>query len=137
MADGTGYHWERELAQIIDKKNNPVAFRLRELRMHLGHRKMAFAKLLDVAPSRWSNVESGSPLSRDMADRLKQTIPGLDLDWIYDGEMEGLDDKVKFLLAGIKDRSLLEGLPLGEHFGKLVPNNDDYRMTRKRKRGPP
>ena len=97
------------MAQIIDKKTNPVAYRLAELRMRLGHRKMAFAELLYVAPSRWSNVENGSPLSRDMADRLKKTIPGLDLDYIYDGDTEHLGDKLKFLLAGIIDRSLLEG----------------------------
>ena len=98
------------MAQIIDKKNNPVAFRLAELRKYLGYRKMAFAQeVLDVAPSRWSNVENGSPLSRDMADRLKKTIPGLDLDYIYDGETEHLGDKIKFLLAGITDRAMLEG----------------------------
>jgi transcriptional regulator with XRE-family HTH domain len=125
------------MAQIIDKKTNPVAYRLAELRMRLGHRKMAFAELLYVAPSRWSNVENGSPLSRDMADRLKKTIPGLDLDYIYDGDTEHLGDKLKFLLAGITDRGPLEGLPLGEHFGKLWPadNNNDYETTRKRKRG--
>ena len=125
------------MAQIIDKKTNPVAHRLAELRMRLGHRKMAFAELLYVAPSRWSNVESGSPLSRDMADRLKKTIPGLDLDYIYDGDTEHLGDKLKFLLAGIGDRNLLEGLPLGEHFGKLFPlaESSAYDTTRKRKRG--
>jgi hypothetical protein len=131
------------MAQVIDKKTNPVAFRLRELRVRLGHRKMAFAKMLDVASSRWSNVEHGSPLSRDMADRLKKRIPGLDLDYIYDGDTDHLGDKLKFLLAGITDRSLLEGLPLGEHFGKLLSPNDNndkekdggYATTRKRKRG--
>jgi Helix-turn-helix domain len=125
------------MAQIIDKKTNPVAFRLRELRMYLGHRKMVFAELLDVAPSRWSNVENGSPLSRDMADRLKKTIPGLSLDWIYDGETKYLDDKIKLLFAGVNDRSKLEGLPLGDHFGRLAPDNGpnpDYPTTRKRKR---
>ena len=76
------------MAQVIDKKTNPVAFRLRELRVRLGYRKMAFAKMLDVASSRWSNVEHGSPLSRDMADRLKKRIPGLDLDYIYDGDTD-------------------------------------------------
>ena len=61
---------------------------------------------------------------------------------IYDGDTDHLGDKLKFLLAGITDRSLLEGLPLGEHFGKLLSPNDnndkensDYATTRKRKRG--
>jgi len=98
---------------------------------------MAFAERLHVAPSRWSNVENGSPLSRDMADRLKRTIPGLDLDYIYDGDTDHLGDKLKFLLAGITDPVLLEGLPLGEHFGKLLPLDErgSYETTRKRKRG--
>jgi transcriptional regulator with XRE-family HTH domain len=130
------------MAQIIDKKTNPVAYRLRELRTRLGHRKMAFAKLLNVAPSRWSNVEHGSPLSRDMADRLKKTIPGLDLDYIYDGDEGDLSNELVLLLAGVTDRSRLGSLPLGEHFGKLLMNNknsndkpEDYATTRKRRRG--
>jgi len=124
------------MAQIIDKKTDPVAYRLQELRVKLGHRKMAFAELLDVAPSRWSNVENGSPLSRDMADRLKKTIPGLTLDYIYDGDDSALSDKLKFLLAGITDRSMLTDLPLGDHFGRLIWNGgNDYPTSRKRKRG--
>lgn len=72
-------------------KNDPVARRVRRLREALGYESPgAFAALLDYSAQRWGNVENGLPLSRDVAFKLVQTVPGLTLDWLYFGKPDGL-----------------------------------------------
>lgn len=69
----------------------PTAERLLRLRLAMGYESQgAFAALLGMSPPRWNNVEKGLPLSRDIAFRLVQTIPGLTLDWLYFGKPDGL-----------------------------------------------
>ena len=72
-------------------KDDPVALRLRTLRDALAFdTASAMAAFLGVSPQRWSNFENGLPLSREMAFRLVQKIPGLTLDWLYFGKSDGL-----------------------------------------------
>ena len=49
-----------------------------------------FAAWLGISKQRWSNVEHGLPLSIAVADRLCERIPGLTLDWLYYGKVDGL-----------------------------------------------
>ena len=49
-----------------------------------------FADRLGIQPTRWNNIENGSPLHRDLAIQLVQQCPGLTLDWIYLGRLPGL-----------------------------------------------
>ena len=72
-------------------KDDPVALRLRTLRDALAFdTASAMAAFLGVSPQRWSNFENGLPLSREMAFRLVQKIPGLTLDWLYFGKSDGV-----------------------------------------------
>jgi hypothetical protein len=68
-----------------------TAVRARVLREALGYQtSAAFAAFLGVSAQRWNNVETGLPLSRDMAFLLVNKVPGLSLDWIYFGRAAGL-----------------------------------------------
>jgi len=82
----------------IDKKS-PVSKRLKYLRIKLGYAKPGqFAKELGISPARWSNVENGYPVSRELAFLIKRRT-GVDLDWIYFGETFGLEYAMRQLLA--------------------------------------
>ena len=49
-----------------------------------------FANFLGVERNRWSNVECGAPLSKEMAVRIVRKFPGVTLDWLFLGRPEGL-----------------------------------------------
>lgn len=49
-----------------------------------------FSREIGVGVTRWSNVENGSPVSHALADTLVKAFPGLTLDWIYYGRVEGM-----------------------------------------------
>jgi transcriptional regulator with XRE-family HTH domain len=49
-----------------------------------------FAQELGISLARWNNFERGSPLSIEIAQKLVRIIPGLTLDWLYNGERRGL-----------------------------------------------
>jgi transcriptional regulator with XRE-family HTH domain len=49
-----------------------------------------FAKALGISPARLSNAENGYPLSIEVARLIKNLIPGVTLDWLYDGDEAGL-----------------------------------------------
>lgn len=68
----------------------PIAQRLRQLRSVESDTSAAFAVRLRMSTQRWNNFENGYPLSREVAFTLVQTIPGLTLDWLYFGKLEGL-----------------------------------------------
>lgn len=73
------------------KKKDPQAQRLTRLREVMGYATdTAWAAYLEIPVQRWSNVVNGLPVSRDLAFRLVQKVPGLTLDWIYFGKSEGL-----------------------------------------------
>ena len=50
----------------------------------------AFTDRLGISPQRWSNFIAGSPLSIEIAQKLVRIVPGLTLDWLYNGERRGL-----------------------------------------------
>lgn len=64
----------------------PHAVRLRVLRCAIFNEKPAdFARRLKVSPQRLSNMESGYPLSIDVANKIRFAVPGITLDWLYHG----------------------------------------------------
>jgi DNA-binding XRE family transcriptional regulator len=67
-----------------------VAQRLRMLREMKGISGPKFAEWLDVEYPRWNNWERGYPLPAPIALRLCRRFPGITLDWIYRGRLEGL-----------------------------------------------
>ena len=58
-----------------------------------------FAELLGVDRGRWSNVECGAPLSKEMALRIVRKFPGVTLDWLFLGRTEGLTAEMAFALS--------------------------------------
>ena len=68
--------------------------RARRLREAMGFNgrggQHAFANSLGVERGRWSNVECGAPLSKEMAVRIVRKFPGVTLDWQILGSPEGL-----------------------------------------------
>jgi transcriptional regulator with XRE-family HTH domain len=67
------------------------AERLKRVRSLLNYpTQKSFADALGIIPSRWSNFEAGAPLSIEIAQKLVRIVPGLTLDWLYNGERRGL-----------------------------------------------
>jgi len=50
----------------------------------------AFATMLGVEKKRLNNPFNGYTLSVDLAMRIRNTIPGMTRDWLYDGDEGGL-----------------------------------------------
>jgi transcriptional regulator with XRE-family HTH domain len=72
-------------------RNATGAQRLRRLRTAVvGDNSSEFARRLGISAKRWSNFENGYPLSREVALKLVQIVPGVTLDWLYLGKIEGL-----------------------------------------------
>ncbi len=46
----------------------------------------AFAVRLGIEQQRLNNAFRGYPLSIDLAQRIKRAVPGMTLDWLYDGD---------------------------------------------------
>lgn len=68
-----------------------VPERAKQLRTRLGYSTVpAFTTFLQIEPKRWYNVESGFPLSKELAFILVQRIPGLTTDWLWFGKSDGL-----------------------------------------------
>jgi len=67
-----------------------VAQRLRTLRALKGLSGPKFAEWLEVEYPRWNNWERGFPLPAPIALLLCRRFPGLTLDWLYRGRLEGL-----------------------------------------------
>lgn len=68
-----------------------VPDRAKQLRIKLGYSTVpAFCAFLQIEPKRWYNVESGFPLSKELAFILVQRIPGLTTDWLWFGKSDGL-----------------------------------------------
>jgi hypothetical protein len=62
---------------------------MRKLRRALGYyHASTFASFLGIDANRWTNVENGFPLSKELAFLLVRKIPGLTLEWIYFGRIE-------------------------------------------------
>lgn len=70
---------------------SPVAQRLRVLRSVItGDNAAAFAVQIGISTQRWHNFENGYPLSKEIAFKLVEFVPGLTLDWLYLGNRAGL-----------------------------------------------
>jgi hypothetical protein len=50
----------------------------------------AFARRLNISAARLSNIEVGSPLSIDVAHKIRAAVPGMTLDWLYYGDERAL-----------------------------------------------
>jgi hypothetical protein len=50
----------------------------------------SFAEALGISAGRLSNAENGHPLSIEVARLIKNVVPGVTLDWLYDGDEAGL-----------------------------------------------
>jgi plasmid maintenance system antidote protein VapI len=83
-----------------------VAVRLRLLRAVIEGEETGavtrFARRIGITVPRWSNFEGGLPLSKDVAIRLVQQIPGLTLDWLYLGRRAGLSVELDQRLDNFK-----------------------------------
>lgn len=67
------------------------AQRLRNMRKRLGYPvQKTFAQILGIEPRRWNNFENSHPLSKEIARRLLEKFPGLDLDYLDRGNTDGL-----------------------------------------------
>ena len=65
----------------------PHAIRLRVLRIALFNENSSkFARRLSVGVQRISNMENGYPLSIDIANRIRQLVLGITLDWLFHGD---------------------------------------------------
>lgn len=67
-----------------------IAKRLRTLRALRGMSGPKFAKWLGIEYARWNNFERGFPLPAPIAMELCQKFPGLTLDWLYRGRLDGM-----------------------------------------------
>ncbi len=62
------------------------AVRLRVLRQALfGENSSQFARRLKVSAQRLNNMETGFPISIDVANKIRLAAPGMTLDWLYHG----------------------------------------------------
>jgi transcriptional regulator with XRE-family HTH domain len=75
---------------MTEKTDTSVGKRMRKLRIALGYKQASTFALsrLGIDANRWTNVERGFPLSKELAFLLVQKIPGLTLKWIYFGRAE-------------------------------------------------
>src|SRR5687768_6718405 len=64
----------------------------------------AFAKRLGVSLGRLNNVLRGTPLSKDMASRICQSVPGLTPMWLWDGDTRGMPVELVDGLAAAEGR---------------------------------
>ena len=77
--------------EMSDKNNKVIGRRLRPLRKSLGYEYAnTFARHLGIQDNRWTNLENGYPLSREMAFLLVRKVSGLSLDWLWRGKTDGL-----------------------------------------------
>lgn len=76
----------------IARKPAPTAIAKRcvLLRYATGNSQTAFARLIGIEMSHWHNFEHTRRLTRDVAERIKQKIPGITTDWLLSGDKSGL-----------------------------------------------
>lgn len=83
---------------------SPTAQRLRRLRAVEGYETAtAFANKLDISVPRYLNMEGGTALSIDVAQRIVKAVPGCSLDWLYNGVENGLTVDLRQRLAAFAD----------------------------------
>lgn len=73
------------------RNHGEMAARLRHLRLtFFGDNARAWANFINISYKRWNNFECGYPLSLDAAHHLVRVIPGMTLDYLYYGKIDGL-----------------------------------------------
>jgi transcriptional regulator with XRE-family HTH domain len=81
--------------EMSNKKNRVIGRRLRHLRKSLGYEYAnTFARSLGIQDNRWTNLENGFPLSKEIAFLLVRKVSGLSLDWLYYGRTDGLSERL-------------------------------------------
>jgi hypothetical protein len=84
-----------------------TAQRLRLVREIAGYETAAaFARKLDIKLSRYWNFENGLPLSIEVAQIIVRAVPGLSLDWLYNGEERGLSGDLRKRLEAENARTV-------------------------------
>ena len=84
-----GCHYVGLMAKSSDDQE--VGQRITQLWKALGYEtSRKFAEELGVSPQRLNNVENGKPLSRDLANKIIQAVPGITTDWLWYGDADGL-----------------------------------------------
>jgi transcriptional regulator with XRE-family HTH domain len=75
------------------KSNDPTPQLLRAIRRARGFETAKeFADFLEVTPNRYGNIESGKyELSKDIALRIVDKVPGMTLDWLFRKSRDGLN----------------------------------------------
>ena len=74
-----------------DGKSSPIAIRLRAvMAVENARTQDEFAERLGVEKKRLNNALVGYPLSIEVAQKIKQAVPGITRDWLYDGDEGGL-----------------------------------------------
>jgi transcriptional regulator with XRE-family HTH domain len=79
----------------------PEAQPLRLLRAYLGCTQAEFAAKLGISPQRCHNFENGFLLSKEVALKLVNLVPGLTTDWLWFGKTEGLTLSLAIELEGL------------------------------------
>lgn len=69
----------------------------------------AFADKIGVEKKRLNNVLVGYPLSIDVAVKIKRSIPGVSMDWLYDGDEDALPVSLRDRLR-VAERTVREGV---------------------------
>ena len=73
------------------KRNRDTGGRVRTVRLVQGYENFTeFAAAIGVGRSRLANIEGGHKLTIDVAIALVKAVPGLTLDWLYFGKLDGL-----------------------------------------------
>jgi hypothetical protein len=79
---------------VPENERPDITRRLIAIRIAMtGDNQREFADLLDIAPTRWNNMETGSPLSRKVADKIVELTslryePSLSYDYLYKGKFQ-------------------------------------------------
>lgn len=69
--------------------------RLALVRRVLGLSQVELSERLNLRNSRWSNWEVGAnQIPPSVVTQLKRLLPGLDQDWIYEGDRSGLSHQL-------------------------------------------
>jgi transcriptional regulator with XRE-family HTH domain len=93
-----------------DKVDLRRGARMRAIRTAMGYKEQkTFAEALGITNTRWSNVENGYPVGKDVATTLCRTFPGLDRDYIEDGEVRGLSMEMLAKLGLLPPGSSVRG----------------------------
>lgn len=104
----------------------PVPRRLRLLRQAEGYETAKdFAEVLGVTANRYGNIEAGSGLSIDIAQRIVKAVPGCSLDWLYNGVENGLSVSLRQRLAELSGgrHNALDGAAKGRTLPSRSPRS--------------